>query len=122
MEGKYVVAIDPQGNLSPGEYTGICKSTGLHCVSFYNGYTKKFQYPIKMKSIEKNTVRAKMYAIHGKNLNSLIHDFFPTFSESEIFETERYFFKSVSMFIYKELRIHKKSGRVSQSIYTTKSN
>lgn len=39
-----VIARDQQGNLSSGEYTGICKATGLHCVSFYNGYVRKFDY------------------------------------------------------------------------------
>lgn len=39
-----LVAIDPQGNLSAGEYTGKCSVTGLHCVSFYNGYIRKFDH------------------------------------------------------------------------------
>jgi len=38
-----VLAYDPQSNLSVGEYTGINKVTGNHCVSFYNGYTKEFK-------------------------------------------------------------------------------
>lgn len=33
----------PQGKLSPGEYTGRCRITGLHCVSFYNGYVRRFR-------------------------------------------------------------------------------
>lgn len=42
-EGQRVIARDPGGRLSPGEYTGYSRITGLHHVSFYNGYTGKFK-------------------------------------------------------------------------------
>jgi len=42
-EGQRVIARDPEGRLSPGEYTGYSRITGMYYVSFYNGYTGKFK-------------------------------------------------------------------------------
>ena len=42
-EGQRVIARDPQGKLSPGEYTGYSRITGMYHVSFYNGFTGKFK-------------------------------------------------------------------------------
>lgn len=48
------------------------------------------------------------------------NEFHFLFSGNEIYETEKYYFKIVNMFGHKELRLHKKSLRVTTSKIKTK--
>jgi len=51
--GSKVIAKDPQGKLSKGEYTGYSFITQLNYVSFYNGYTRGFESLSDINFIEK---------------------------------------------------------------------
>ena len=71
------------------------------------------------KQVSESYVRNNMYHIHKANLQSVINDFIPTCHKAMIFEHANYFYKIVSVFGKCEMRLWKKSGRVSM-VYNEK--
>lgn len=63
--------------------------------------------------VTKDQVIRNMFFLHKKNLVSLHQDFLPTANGWPIFESADYYYKRVDMFGECELRIFKKSGKVS---------